>query len=298
MESLVNNINNGQEDCQGVDWNEYEKYLNYFDEDCMNSQDFLNYCNKIAEDIRENHREMYKSSAMQCVRDIAACKKDITIDEFCKLSERGCFINVLDYFQKNILNEKMTDFEKGVCAYFGLMLAYIMNEQSVHIIPDTFFGGKLFLEDSLCEDTTVDDPDLSFFDLNAKGFFFNMMKICFLSCFKPKLFKYVQSKGNRISRIHPFLPCKETLIKAARVPDNFNVNDYISPKVKEKGLTLRMLDRENPKIMTYKYNFNKTDEAIINLFFMFYNNFDYLAVTIPHRKNLLSKIMPKIMSHI
>ena len=165
MESLIKDISLNSEDSQGINWKEYEKYLNYFDEDCMNSQDFLNYCNKIAEDIRENHREMYKSSAMQCVRDVASCNKDVSIDDFCKLSERGCFVNVLEYFQKNILNEKMNDFEKGVCAYFGLMLAYIINEQSVHIIPDTFFGGKLFLEDSLCKDTTVGDPDLAFFDL-------------------------------------------------------------------------------------------------------------------------------------
>lgn len=298
MESLISDINSNKEEFQSINWNEYEKYLNYFDESCMDSQDFLNYCNKIAEDIRENHREMYKSSAMKCVRDVASYEKDMTIKRFCKLSERGCFVNIIDYFQKNILNEKMNDFEKGVCAYFGLMLAYIMHEQSAHIIPDTFFGGKLFLENALCEDTSVGDPELSFFDLDSTGFFFNMMKICFLSCFKPKIFKHIQKKGNRISRIHPFLPCKETLIEAAKVPENFNINDYISANVRKKGLTLRMLDRENPKIMSYKYRFNKTDEALVNLFFMFYNNFDYLAVTIPYRKNLLSKIMPKVMRHV
>ena len=298
MESLIKDINLHSEDEHSINWNEYEKYLNHFDEKCMDSQEFLNYCNKMSDEIREKHRDMYKSSAMQCVRDIASCKKDISINDFCKLSERGCFVNILDYFQKNILNEKMNDFEKGACAYFGLMLAYIINEQTVHIIPDTFFGGKLFLENSLCKDTTVGDPDLAFFDLDSKGFFLNMMKICFLSCFKPKVFKHIQSKGNRISRIHPFLPCKKTLIRASKVPDNFNINDYVSDRVKEKGLTLRMLDRENPKIMTYKYKFNKTDEALINLFFMFYNNFDYLSVTIPYRKNLLTKIMPKIMRHV
>ena len=298
MESLIKDINLNSEDSQGINWKEYEQYLNHFDESCMGSEEFLNYCNKMAEEIRKNHRDMYKSSAMQCVRDVASCKKDVSINDFCKLSERGCFVNILDYFQKNILNKRMDDFEKGVCAYFGLMLAYITNEQAVHIIPDTFFGGKLFLENSLCKDATVGDPSLAFFDLDATGFFFNMMKICFLSCFKPKVFKHIQNKGNRISRIHPFLPCKQTLVSASKVPENFEINDYISSKVEEKGLSLRMLDRENPRIMTYRYSFNKTDEALVNLFFMFYNNFDYLAVTIPHRKNLLSKIMPKIMRHV
>lgn len=281
-----------------VRWKDYERYLNCFDEKCMKSDEFFNCCEDLAADIRENHREMYKSSAMQSVRDVSSCKDDISIEEFCNLAEKGCINNVLNYFQKNILREDLSDFEKGVYAYFGLMLAYIVSEQAVHIIPDTFFGGKLFLEDSLCEDLTVDDPELEFYDLNSTGFFFNMMKICFLRCFKPKIFKDIQEKGNRISRIHPFLPSKETLIDASKVKENFNVDDYISPKVREQGLTLRMLDRENPKIMSYKYSFNNTDEALINLFFMFYNNFDYLAVTIPWRKNLLSKIMPKIKRNI
>ena len=281
-----------------VNWHEYEKYLNNFDENCMNSKEFTDCCDRLASDIRENHREMYKSSAMQAVKDVASCNKDISIKEFCKISENGCINNVLSYFQKNILDENLTEFEKGVFAYFGIMLAYIVSEQSIHIIPDTFFGGKLFLDKSLIKDSTCEDPDLAFYELDAPGFFFNMMKICFLCRFKPDVFKQIQEKGNKNSRIHPFLPCKDTLVKASKVPENFEIKEYITSDIKKKGLSLRMLDRENPKIMSYKYRFNNTDESLINLFFMFYNNFDYLSVTIPWRKNLLSEVLPKIKENI
>ena len=298
MENLVLEINSLNQKKNRVKWNDYEKYLNHFDESCMDSELFFNTCEKISEKIRNNHRDMYKDSAMQCVRDVANCKKEISIKDFCKISEEGCIVNILKYFQNHLLNDSLSDFEKGVYAYFGIMLAYITSEQAIHIIPDTFFGGKLFLDESLCEDLTVDDPELEFFDLSSTGFFFNMMKVCFLSCFKPKVFNHIQKKGNRISRIHPFLPNKETLLKSANIPDNFDLNEYISPEIRQKGLTLKMLDRENPKIMSYKYKFNNTDEAIINLFFMFYNNFDYLSVTIPWRKDLLTRVMPKIMRHV
>ena len=65
MESLIKDINLNSKDSQGINWKESEQYLNHFDESCMGSEEFLNYCNKMAEEIRKNHRDMYKSSAMQ-----------------------------------------------------------------------------------------------------------------------------------------------------------------------------------------------------------------------------------------
>jgi len=294
MEALANLIRSEIEHPQSIDWNQYESYLNHFDEKCMESQEFFDLCGKISDDLRENHREMYKNSAMRCVRDVANSKEDMTIEKFNELSEPGCIVEVCNYFLKNILNDKMSDFEKGVFAYFGLMFAYILQEQTVHIIPDTFFGGKLYLDNGLNPDTTVDNPDFAFFDFGSKGFFFNMMKVCFLHSFKPKIFNHIKKCGNRIALVHPFFPDGETLLDASRIKGDFDVNDYITDRIRDTKVTLRMLDRENPKIMRYKYSFNESDEALINLFFMYYNNFDYLSVTIPWRKNLLSKILPKI----
>lgn len=297
MDSLVNNIRKEKKYPEKFDWNEYEKYLNHFDEKCMETNEFFDLCNKISEKIRENHRDMYKNSAMRCVRDIANSKEKITINRFGELSEPGCIIEVCDYFLKNILNEKMNDFEKGVFAYFGLMFAYILKEQSVHIIPDTFFGGKLFLDKGFNPDMTIKDPNFSFFKLDSDGFFYNMIKICFLCHFKPRIFNQIKKRGNKISLVYPFFPDKDSLLEATKVEDDFDINDYITDKIKKTNITLKMFDRENPKIMSYKYIFNESDESIINLFFMYYNNFDYLSVTIPWRKNLLSKILPDIMRY-